>query len=172
MRSARGGIAVGMTMVLGMALPAAAQGPTIEEVAGGLDSPRGVAVGPDGTIYVAEAGAGGDAACAVHPELGNMCFGTSGAITAIVDGTASRIVEGLPSGLTDNGEVLGPSDVTVDGDGNVWFLVGGPGAGAAEFREALPDGAGDGIGFLNRLGADGSVERVADLAAVRDDPEP
>jgi sugar lactone lactonase YvrE len=172
MRRTRTGVVIGVAMALGMALPATAQGPTIEEVASGLASPRGVALGADGTIYVAEAGAGGEAPCVVHPELGNMCFGASGAITAIVDGVATRVVEGLPSGLTDNGEVIGPSDVTVDGDGNVWFLVGGPGAGAAEFRDALPDGAGDGIGYLNRLGADGTAERIADLAAYETEQNP
>jgi len=172
MRSTRAGVAAGLTVALGMALPAAAQGPTIEEVAGGLDSPRGVALGQDGTIYVAEAGAGGEAPCVVHPELGNMCFGPSGAITAIIDGVPRRIVEGLPSGLTDNGEVLGPSDVTVDGGGTVWFLVGGPGVGAAEFRDALAEGAGEGIGMLNRLGADGSIEHVADLAQYETEQNP
>lgn len=172
MRSTRTGVAISVAMVVGLALPTAAQGPAIEEVATGLDSPRGVALGPDGTIYVAEAGVGGEEPCATHPELGTICFGPSGAISAIVDGSPSRIVEGLPSGLTETGEALGPSDVTVDGDGNVWFLVGGPGVGSAEFRDALPDGAGDGMGYLYRLGEDGTPERIADLAAYESTENP
>ncbi len=171
MRNRQGGVVVGLVMAVGLALPVAAQGPAMEEVASGLNSPRGVAIGPDGTIYVAEAGVGGEAPCVQHVELGNMCFGHSGAVTAITDGTTSQMVSELPSGITDTGEVIGPSDVTVDADGQVWFLVGGPGAGAAEFRDAIPDGAGEGIGWLYRV-ADSGAEPVVDLAAYETETNP
>ena len=171
MGSTRRGIAVAAAMVVGMTMPVAAQGPAIEEVVSGLNSPRGVALGPDGTLYVAEAGIGGEAPCAEHAELGNMCFGTSGAVHAIVDGSATVLVDGLASGITDTGEVIGPSDVTVDGDGTVWFLVGGPAAGSAEFREAIPDGAAEGMGWLYRMG-EGGPEAVADFAAYETDVNP
>lgn len=172
MNKVRGGIAMGVALAIGMAAPVAAQEPAITEIIGGLDSPRGVAIGPDGTIYVAEAGEGGAAPCALHSELGNMCFGSTGAITAITDGVATRIVEGLPSGLTDTGEAIGPSDVAVDADGTVWFLVGGPAAGAAEFRDAIPDGAGAGLGWLYYVDADGAAQAVADLAVFESTENP
>jgi hypothetical protein len=167
MVSLRQGMAIGsgVVMVLGMSLPAAAQGPEITQVVGGLFSPRGVALGADGTIYVAEAGAGGEAPCVEHPELGHICIGPSGGISAIVDGTASRIVDGLPSAITDTGETIGASGVTVDGMGEVWYLVGGPGLGAAEGRDGVPDGAAAGMGQLYHIGADGTSVSVADLAA-------
>jgi hypothetical protein len=171
MGGTRRGMAVAAALVVSMAMPAVAQGPTIQEVVTGLDSPRGVALGPDGTIYVAEAGVGGEGPCAEHAELGNMCFGTSGSVTAIVDGAASALVEGLASGITDTGEVIGPSDVTVDADGTVWFLVGGPAAGSAEFRESIPDGAAEGMGWLYRVG-DSGAEAVADLAAYETEVNP
>jgi len=102
---------------------------------------------PDGTIYVAEAGAGGTDPCIEHPELGHMCFGTSGAITQVKDGTATKFVEGLPSLVgTVGGDVLGPSGVAVAADGTVWFLAGGPGVGAADLRGTIKGG--DGIGQL------------------------
>ena len=168
MKSMYQGLAIAATMAVALAMPAAAQG---GDVASGLNSPRGIAIGPDGTIYVAEAGTGGDVACAEHPELGHMCFGPSGAILAIKDGTTTTLVDGLPGGLTDNGEAIGTSDVAVADDGTVWFLVGGPGAGASAFRDSLENGAGDGIGHLYKVGPDGA-EAVADLAQYETDSNP
>ena len=164
MRGTGRGIAMGVALVVAVAAPVAAQGPAITEVVGGLNSPRGVAIGADGTIYVAEAGVGGTEPCATHSELGDMCFGASGAITAVSGGEASPIIDGLASGLTATGEAIGPSDVTVGADGTVWFLVGGPAAGSAEFRESIPDGAAAGMGQLYRIDADGLAQSVADLA--------
>jgi hypothetical protein len=164
MQRTSGGIVIGVALAIALAAPAAAQGPAITEVVGGLNSPRGVAIGADGTIYVAEAGAGGTEPCVTHAELGNFCLGASGTITAVSGGEATALVDGLASGITDVGEAIGPSDVSVDADGTVWFLVGGPAAGSAEFREAIPDGAGAGMGQLYFVDADGVAQSVADLA--------
>ena len=164
MQRTGGGIVIGAALVVALAAPMAAQGPAINEVVGGLNSPRGVAIGADGTIYVAEAGAGGTEPCVTHAELGNLCLGASGTITAVSGGEATPLVGGLASGISDAGEVIGPSDVTVAADGTVWFLVGGPTAGSAEFRETIPDGAGAGMGQLYRIDADGVAQSVADLA--------
>ena len=148
-----------------IAAPAAAQAPTITEVVGGLNAPRGVAVGADGTIFVAEAGAGGTEPCVEHPELGKTCFGPTGGISAVTGGVATRLVDGLVSAVSATGDVIGPSDVTVDADGVVWYLIGGPGAGAADGRAGVPDGAAAGMGQLYRVDADGDAQSVADLAA-------
>jgi hypothetical protein len=148
-----------------IAAPAAAQAPTITEVVGGLDAPRGVAIGADGTIYIAEAGEGGAGPCVEHPELGKICFGPTGGISAVTEGVATRLVDGLASAVTATGDVIGPSDVTVDADGAVWFLVGGPGAGAADGRAGVPDGAAAGMGQLYQVDAYGDAQSVADLAA-------
>ena len=93
-----------VALVLALAVPVAAQGPALTEVVTGLDSPRGVSIGPDGTIYVAEVGTGGTENCIQHVELGEMCFGMTGGISSITDGTATRIVDGLISGVTATGE--------------------------------------------------------------------
>ena len=71
--------------------------------------------------------------------------------------------------LRENGVDI--EDPTVDADGTVWFLVGGPAAGSAEFREAIPDGAGEGLGWLYRVG-DGGAEAVADFAAYETESNP
>ena len=65
-------------------------------IAQGLDNPRGLTVGPDGAVYVAEAGAGGAGPCFTSPE-GRSCFGRTGAITRIDDDSATRVLKRLPS---------------------------------------------------------------------------
>ena len=73
-------------------------------VVGGLDSPRGLAVTADGTIYVAESGEGGTDPCVDHPELGNLCFGPTGGLSEVTDGTATRVV-----GRSTSKDWTGPS---------------------------------------------------------------
>jgi glucose/arabinose dehydrogenase len=69
---------------------------TITPVASGLDNPRGMAFGPNGALYVAEAGEGGSDFCFEHPALGPVCGGMSGAVTRLWKGKQERILRGLP----------------------------------------------------------------------------
>jgi hypothetical protein len=94
-------------------------------VASGLDNPRGLAFGPHGELFVAEAGRGGRGPCRTGAEGDRVCFGPSGAISEIVRGEHHRIVKGLPSLATSGGaQAIGPSDVTVGRDGRVCYTVG------------------------------------------------
>lgn len=133
------------------------------QVVMGLASPRGLAVTADGTVYVAESGAGGKDGCIEQPELGHMCFGPSGGISKVANGTATRVVDGLISGATDTGEALGASSVAFASDGTMWYTIGGPGVGAADLRATIKGG--EGIGQLYKVGSDGKSTSVADLAA-------
>jgi hypothetical protein len=62
---------------------------TITQVAGGLDNPRGLAFGPNGALYAAEAGKGGTDFCFDHAGFGRACAGMSGAVTRLWNGKLS-----------------------------------------------------------------------------------
>ena len=87
---------------------AAAQTPvpgTVTTVVSNLDNPRGLVIGSDGRLYVAEAGHGGSdcPAGAKGPEGQPVCFGTTGAFTRIAGGRATRLTTGLASIASPNG---------------------------------------------------------------------
>src|ERR1700712_3725467 len=58
----------------------AARGSAFKVVASHLNNPRGIAFGPHGVMYVAEAGKGGTGVCMPDPEGSPVpvCFGFSG----------------------------------------------------------------------------------------------
>jgi glucose/arabinose dehydrogenase len=82
--------------------------PTVTTYATGLTSPRGLAFGPDGRLYVAEAGTGGalaPAGTADCPSQVNIyspyTAGYTGRVVQVLaDGTKQTIVDKLPS-MTD-----------------------------------------------------------------------
>lgn len=134
----------------------------MQTVAVGLDNPRGLAFGPDGSLYVAEAGRGGTAACMTGPEGGTVCFGTSGAVTKIGHGKQRRVVTGIGSiGDQNTGtNAIGPSDVSFRGR-DLYFTVG-LGADPA-VRDSLPAAGQRTNGWLLRASKHGP-RNVADIA--------
>ncbi|HEV2780543.1 MAG TPA: ScyD/ScyE family protein [Actinophytocola sp.] len=97
--------------------------PTIEVIATGLDNPRGLTV-HNGAVYVAESGNAG-ATCA-----GTLCFGTTGYVTRIRNGSQERIINGLPSKGAVDGTTGGANDVAIGPWGQVLvpFDLGGAAA--------------------------------------------
>jgi hypothetical protein len=77
--------------------PAAAA--SFKVVADGLDNVRGLSFGPDGSLYVTEAGVGGDQLCSASFTFPGQqaCIGASGAVTRIKDGKQERVLTNLPS---------------------------------------------------------------------------
>ena len=73
---------------------------TLEVVATGLNNPRGLTFGPEGGLYVAEAGTGGAGPCIINSNNQFVCYGDTGSITRIRLGdppSQTRVVMGLPS---------------------------------------------------------------------------
>jgi hypothetical protein len=92
-----------------------------------LDNPRGLAFGPEGALYIAEAGRGGDGPCAPGPE-GPRCFGLSGAVTRFdpARGSVERVASHLPSlgGQGTGHFATGIHDLSFQGRGNMFFTIG------------------------------------------------
>jgi hypothetical protein len=98
---------------------------TVSVVMSGLDSPRGLAFGPEGALYVTEAGRGAvgtdneaianpetDPRCYTGPLGGVQCYGPTGAISRWWHGVQTRVATGLPSTSFANGtRGTGPTDI-------------------------------------------------------------
>ncbi|MEH2107528.1 ScyD/ScyE family protein [Nostoc sp.] len=105
----------------------AASAASFSVIADGLYNAGGLSFGPDGNLYVTEAGIGGSGAC-VPPASGqgdSLCYGTSGAVTKIENGKTERILTGLPSlALPDGTGASGPRDIQFDAKGKPYVLIG------------------------------------------------
>ncbi len=136
--------------------PASAAGPVpVEVIASGLVNPRGIVFTPDGSLLVAEAGAGGAQLIDVGRDKPHQ-IGRSGRVTRFSpSGQRSTLLQGLPSIVDAIGEEVGPTALAMLGD-HLYLLTasGGWDTGDPDFHSGV---------FLVR--PDGSLERIADLSA-------
>jgi hypothetical protein len=136
---------------------AGAMAQSITPVATGLNSPRGIAVGPGGSMYVVEAGLGsGD----------STGIGLTGSVTEIngpgnSHSSQRRIITGLAS--TENeGSIVGADGISVHGNGDIYIavalssqqLAGEPGATAAALAQ---------FGHLLKASQGGQWKSAADV---------
>src|SRR5437016_696090 len=105
-------------LLLGLTLASAQSTTRISEYAGGLVNPKGMAFGPDGTLYVAESGTPGEVMVPLPVNFGGSGpIGTSARISRIpMGGQRQDLVSGLPNvGLYGGIEMLGAAGVAFVG---------------------------------------------------------
>lgn len=149
----------------GFAQSAMTAAQTIAVITGGLNNPRGIAFGPDGALYVTEAGRGGAGACAVGPE-GLRCYGATGSITRIDlrQWAVSRVAAGLPSVASVDGSfATGPHDISFRGLGSAFITIGYGGNPADRVPDFGPPG--EHFARLIRLTAAGNWSSGVDLGS-------
>jgi glucose/arabinose dehydrogenase len=137
---------------------ASAADPSHTVVADGLHSPRGLAFGPNGRLYVAEAGLGsGNPTDGILPG-----FGFTGSVTEIrhargAQPSARVLLSGLPSAADEEGTV-GPDGISVHGHGNILVQVS-----LSQEQTGLPS---DLVGRLIKVTASGRSRVLANVGDV------
>ena len=116
----------------------------VHVLATGLQGPRGLKFGPNGMLYVAEAGTGGSTStkglCTqVVAPVGPYTGGKTGRISRIdMSGNRTTVASGLPSTKGAMGEIQGVADLAFV-DGTLYALLAGAGCshGVADVPNAL-----------------------------------
>jgi hypothetical protein len=113
-----------------------AQAATVETVARGLDNPRSVSTGPDGAVYIANAGRGGRR-CRGRGE-NRQCLGRTGRIVRFAGGQPRTVAKGFASLAGPGGPFAGGlHGVSVSPNGQDVYAVTGSGP-PAFIRQAPP----------------------------------
>lgn len=146
-----------------VAASAAAQvSSNVTVIATGLNGPRGLAFGPDGHLYIAEAGTGGTLStvgvCTQVPgPIGPYRGGQTGSIVRLdAGGQVTTVASGFPSTVDSVGDFMGVADITFL-NGNLYALTAG--GGCSHGNPNLPNQ----IAKVNLT--HGSWKTVSDLSA-------
>jgi hypothetical protein len=99
----------------------------------GLESPRGLKFGPDGDLYVAEAGTGGTVSTVgtnclqVPAPIGPYHGGSTGRISKLdKSGNRTTVASGFPSSVAAQGDLQGVADIAFL-NGTLYAVTGGGG---------------------------------------------
>lgn len=147
------------------AAPAGSATASVVHFASGLQFPRGLRFGPDGFLYVAEAGEGpvSDAPPAqcelAGPVVQPYRASPTGGRISIIDPSGNRatLTDNFPRAVNGLGDALGVADIDFI-DGKLYALVAS--GGCSHGVTSIPSG-------VARVNADGTWTMVADLSAYQ-----
>jgi len=130
----------------------------------GFNNPRGLKFGPDGMLYVAEGGPGGNSSTVgqctqVVPPVGPYTGQATGGRISRVDSSGVRhtVTDAFPSSQTASSLVSGVADVAFIGD-TLYAITAGAGCS---------HGVADTVNGVYRVSGNGSVSLVANLSAYQ-----
>lgn len=123
-----------------------AQAATLTTIVDGISNARGVSFGPDGTLYVAEPGIGGNGNCQPSPStlFQPICAGNTGSLVKVTpDGTKQRILTNFQSlaEQPSGNQGAGIQDLQFDSLGNAYLLTGFAGYPGNRDKETLELGS-------------------------------
>jgi hypothetical protein len=140
---------------------------TVTVIAHGLNNPRGLAWGPRGGLWVAEAGTGGKT-CKPGGPQGTQCFGLTGSVSRIESGHAVRVFTGLVStGAPDGSGAVGADGLSQRDDGALYtIMTAAPQLIPPGLPPALAQAAYQQVGQLLKLNwSTGDYQAVANVGA-------
>ena len=155
-------LAPAFALTLCLLISAEAQTPSanVSTFVTGLKYPRGLKFGPDGNLYVAEAGSAGTSStvgqCTQVGDIGPYMGGLTSRVSKITPaGVRTTVADNLPSSANIFGDVLGIADVAFIGN-TLYALSSGAGCshGLAGTNNAVL-----------RVSTNGMTTQVADLSA-------
>jgi hypothetical protein len=129
----------------------------VRVIATGLNNPRGVEVAPDGSVFVAQAGAAGRKCMKEGPE-DEICVGFTGSIDRVANGKRERWAAGFFSGGARDGSFTGGmDDIGISPDGTVYGIQTAVGPKPEQFGRKVARQA----GFVFRIDR-GRKKRIGD----------
>lgn len=116
-------------------------------IASGLNSPRQLAFGPDGALYIAEAGIASGTGPSTFLRGQTYYYTQTGSVTRYQGGSQARVIAGLASFYgTTSGDVIGPNGIAFNATGGTLVAIGATIDPAVRFTDLAPLG-----GNLGRL---------------------
>ncbi len=159
--------------VVGTAVSAKAQTFSVETVMSGLDNPRGLALDPDGSLYVAESGVGAGSNTSgpsfVDGNNSTNYYGLSGGVAQLKNGVQTQLISDLPSvAPAGGGGAVGLSHLTFTANGTAFGVIGF--GGEFDARTNLVNAGAPNAGLLGTVvqlnfGSSPSATLVSDVSA-------
>lgn len=151
-------LAVASLVLLGALTPSALAADKVKTVATGLNNPRGLSFGPDGALYVAEAGRAGRCF-----DVGGdqVCAGLTGSITRLKDGEQKRIAFNfISAGDKDGSFTTGIDDVVIGPNNRPYGIITAAPPGA---EAGLPEQIARQLGSLVKVTPSGWKKVIANV---------